>query len=134
MSIAAGQLNATLDHPQMDLRFLVQLARESSTTGPGIQPKASWTNPLYTRVPCDGAPIKDDLYFAQSGAENVSQIIFHFYYLQDVQENDRVQFIDIAPPVGMDGAWFQIQQVFRPRNVLQYLRAYGRVIDAPGKG
>lgn len=125
-----GQLNATLGLPQMDLPFLVTLARPTRSNTGGIDPKATW---VFFNEPlrCDAFPLSDEMLFAQSGTQNIATIVFHFYYNQDVRVRDRVQLQFIDSVVGDPGAWYEIQHLERPHDVLSYLRAHGRVSDAP---
>lgn len=114
----------------MDLPFLCVLGRPAHSNTGGIDPKATWT---YFKQPlrCDAFPISDELLFLQSGVQNASTIIFHFYYNQDVRVFDRVQLQYIDSIVGDPKAWFEIQRVERPNDILSYTRAHARVTDKP---
>lgn len=117
----------------MSLPYIVTLARSALGASGGIQQKKTWT---FFQAPlrCDAFPLKDDLYFLQSGIENAATVVFHFYYDQDIKERDRVHFPDMSAIAGMPNSWFELTEVFRPRDLLQFIRAYGRVVDTPVNG
>lgn len=117
----------------MQLPYLITLARFTLGASGGIQAKPSWTT-YNIPIRCDALPIKDDIFFLQAGIQNAAQLEFHFFYNQDIRVKDRVQFSDIDALAGMPNSWFQLDQVFRPRDILQYIRAFGHVSDAPGVG
>lgn len=129
MPVNAGSLAL---RPLMDLTFRVSIARmqTSAPTGRNMAVTNTWTlNPRL--IPCDIAPLKDDLYFAQSGTENIATHTIHFYANTDVNPKDIVHVLSSRRLAGPIGSWFEIQTRLEPTETLAYVRCYARVTDEP---
>jgi hypothetical protein len=114
----------------MDLPYLVILGRPTYTSNGGIQPKPSYAF-NFPPVRCDAFPLTDEILFLQPATQNASTIIFHFAYNQDVRVHDVVQLQHIDAIVGDPGAWFELQNIQKPHDLLQYTRAHAHVITKP---
>lgn len=130
--LRAGTLNASIDHPLLTLKYRCWVRRATLTFGTGINPTPTWVT-LSAPVMCDALPIKDDIYFLQTGIENTAQLTFHFANGTDIRVRDRLQLI-LSPTdytlVGDPNAWFEVQQLLSPNELITYIRCIVKVIDA----
>lgn len=129
MMQAAGSFRGTLTKTQMNLPFMVQVARATSSSG-SLGPNKTWAM-LPAQVACDVLPLKDEMYFLQSGTQGIATLTFHFYAGTDIRVGDRVVMLPPDNVVGMPGSWYDITERMAPSDVLAYIRCFARVTDKP---
>src|SRR5271166_5949662 len=107
MPINAGNLSP---RPGMDFMFEVILARVTSSTQPSgttIGAPQTWTQ-FARHIKCDVAPMRDELYFQQTGAVTMATHLLHFFPGTDIRPKDRVTIYSSRRLAGMVGSWYLI--------------------------
>jgi hypothetical protein len=116
----------------MELTFRVQLAEMTLTppTGKNTSSTKAWTmtNKVY---PCDIAPLKDDIYFLQTGVENLITHVIHFYANTDINVRDVVKVLSSFRLAGPVGSWFEIRERLEPTETIAFVRCYAMIVDPP---
>jgi hypothetical protein len=116
----------------MQLTFRVLLSRFVTIASTGLQVgnSSQWT--LFPQViQADIAPLKDELYFMQSGATNIATHVYHFNANTDVNPKDRLYVLSSVRLAGPIGSWFEITERVEPTETLAFVRCYGRLTDCP---
>ena len=129
MGVHAGTLSPM---PLMELTYEIVIARiTGQTRTPGkTTPVDTWTQfpPL---IPCDVAPIKDELRFSQSGADVIATHAVHFYARTDIREKDRIQVITNRRLAGPIGSWYEIITRLEPAETIAFVKCFARLTDKP---
>ena len=128
MGVQSGPLTA---RPIMDLIYTVAIARSVTTKPPtSLSPVDAWEL-VAKSVKCDIAPLSDEIFFLQSGTENVATHVLHFYADQDIRVLDRVHFYTNRRLAGPVGSWYAIKDVMQPTESLAFVRCHAFITDAP---
>lgn len=128
---AAGSLNGTIQRPQLDLRFVIRVARATESTGGGFSPTKTWAY-ITGQIPAFITPLRDELYFLQSGTQNIAQVECFFHYGVDIKVSDRIVMLAPDNIAGIPGGWFEITERLAPVAILAHVRCYARATDNPG--
>lgn len=125
--LKAGSFSAA---PLMELTYEVQLARSTSSIGTGMDTAQNWE--IFNRhIRCDIHPLNDEMYFQQTGVENVATHVIHFFANEDIRPRDKVKFLSNRRIAGPIGSWYEITAVLEPSETIAFIRAYARITDEP---
>lgn len=130
MSVRAGTRSIG---PLMELTYQVVVARITAQTRVAgrINPTDSWSQ-LNQPIPCDVAPLRDDLRFAQSGSDVLATHVLHFYTGTDIREKDRVKVISNWRFAGPIGSWYEITSRLEPSDgMIGFVKCYAVLSDKP---
>lgn len=128
MTIRSGPLSAM---PFMVLPYEVQVARPTmSRTTSQMVAKENWVL-LPVRLPCDIAPLRDDLRFLQGSAQNLVTHELSFYARTDIRPRDRIKVLSNRRLAGPIGSWFEISDRMEPAETIAYVYCHAYITDSP---
>lgn len=129
MSVRAGTLSP---RPLMELTYKVAIARITTQTRTAgkVTPVDTWSQ-LQATVVCDVAPLRDDLRFAQAGADVIATHVIHFFARTDIREKDRIKVLTNRRLAGPINSWYEIVTRLEPAETLAYVKCFALLTDKP---
>jgi hypothetical protein len=116
--------------PHMDLVYTAQIFRPVNRRERLGSLTAAFV-PLNNHVPCDVAPVRDDIRFAQQGETGITTHVVHFAEGVDIRKDDLIKILSSRRLGGPIGAYFIILERLQPSEEIGYIRCHATYGVAP---